>query len=99
MFSDEILGLVLDVGHKKSAIGYIGDEFPRYSTASLAGTPYSEGAMDIELGGSSKETSSLLFGENLTCKYEQVKYHRILKDEASKHPLTQFRTSTTMRDS
>ena len=90
--------MVLDVGHKKSAIGYIGDEFPRYSTASLAGTPYSEGSMDVELGGS-EESSSLLFGENLTCKYEQVKYHRILKEEASKRGLTQYRTSSTTRDS
>ena len=99
MFSDEILGLVLDIGHKKSAIGYIGDEFPRYSTASLAGTPHSEAAMDIEFGGQSVESSSLLFGENLTCRYENVKYHQILREEASKHPVTQSRTSTTTRDS
>ena len=43
------MGVVVDIGHKKTAIGYIGDDSPRYSTSSYAGVRTAEAGMDIEV--------------------------------------------------
>jgi len=84
MIFDDILGVCVDVGHKKSAIGYLGDDCPRYSTASVCGTRLSEGSMDVEVeNGHSLSDPQLVFGENLTCRYRGVRYHPILEKEAS----------------
>lgn len=85
MISDDILAICMDVGHKKSAVGYTGDDCPRYSTSSLCGTRVSEGKMDIEVeNGYKLDPSPLIFGENLTCRFKDVKYHNLLEKETGR---------------
>lgn len=82
MFCDDVLGVCVDIGHKKTAIGYIGDDAPRYSTSSFAGTRSNQGGMDIEVeNGAAVNMNQLIFGENLTCRSEGMKYHHILENE------------------
>lgn len=84
MFCEDTLGVCVDIGHKKATIGYIGDECPRYSTASIAGSII-QGAMDIEFDGT-QNRSDWYFGEALTSKYEGVRYQPILEKEGIKNP-------------
>src|SRR5438067_617260 len=85
MFCDDVLGVCIDIGHKKTAIGYVGDDCPRYSTSSLAGTFHRTGGMNIEVeDGQNIEYNKSLFGENLTCRFKDVQYHNILEKEAIK---------------
>lgn len=89
MFCDDVLAVCVDIGHKKTAIGYVGDECPRYSTASLAGTFHKEGSMTVEIeDGKPVEYNKSIFGENLTCKYKDVQYHNIMEREAGSRLLT-----------
>jgi actin-related protein len=83
MFCDDILGVIVDVGHKKSAIGYIGDDCPRYSTASMSGVRTDQG-MDVEVENGKVAVSNLVFGENLTCRHSGVRYQPLLEREAVK---------------
>lgn len=84
MFCEDTLGICIDIGHKKATVGYIGDECPRYSTASIAGSAI-HGAMDIEYD-SNTSPSDWYFGEALTSKYEDIRYHPILEKESIKNP-------------
>lgn len=85
MFCDDVLAVMVDIGHKKTAIGYIGDDTPRYATSSLAGTFHRAGGMNIEMeDGVSLDYNKSLFGENLTCRFKDVQYHNILEKETVK---------------
>lgn len=84
MFCEDTLGVCVDIGHKKATIGYIGDECPRYSTSSLAGS-VSQAGMDIEFD-SAAATTRWYFGEALTSRYEGMKYHHVLEKENIKNP-------------
>src|SRR3990167_6938553 len=79
MFCEDTLGVCVDIGHKKATIGYIGDECPRYSTSSLAGSMV-QGGMDIEFDQSAA-APQWYFGEALTSRYEGLKYKQILEKE------------------
>lgn len=81
MFCDDILGVCVDVGHKKTAVGYIGDDCPRYSTSSLSGVR-TDMPMDVEIENGQASTTNLVFGENLTCRHQGVRYLPILEKEA-----------------
>lgn len=86
MFCDDILGVCVDIGHKKTAIGYIGDDCPRYSTSSLYGRlKTSPQGMDIEYPpGEEDQGFRTLFGESLTSKYQGVSYESILTNESGR---------------
>lgn len=86
MFCDDVLGVCVDIGHKKTAVGYIGDDMPRYSTASLSGTLIKDGSMmDVEYEeGMKRKAEPQIFGESLTCKYQGVQYNPILEKEKSR---------------
>lgn len=85
MFCDDVLAVCIDIGHKKTAIGYVGDDCPRYSTSSLAGTFHREEGMQIEMeNGVPTEYNKSIFGESLTCKHKDVQYHNVLEKEAGR---------------
>ena len=86
MFCDDVLAVCVDIGHKKTAVGYVGDDCPRYSTWSLAGTYHRDGGMQIEVENDQQvEYNKSIFGENLTCRYKDVQYNDVLEREAGRH--------------
>jgi len=76
MFCDDILAMVLDIGHQKSTIGYVGEEGPKYYINSHAGVPNNQtqipGGIDYD---------ACLFGENMNVNYKNMDIAPLLVNE------------------